>query len=73
MVTSTFRRSRAANSVVNGGIWSKFKLIQALMHVLISCNYEKDPIKNSGENVITHFPHYKSMGSFSGAKGQLTP
>ena len=26
-----------------------------LMHVLISCKYEKDPIKNSGENVINSF------------------
>ena len=42
MVTSIFRRSRAANSVVSGGIWPKFKPIQAFM-------YEKDPIKNSGE------------------------
>ena len=51
MVTSNFRRSRAANSVVSGGILPKFKLIQAFMHVLISCKYEKDPIKNSEENV----------------------
>ena len=48
-----FRRSRAANSIVSGGIWPKFKLIQAFMHVLITCKYEKDPIKNSRENVIT--------------------
>ena len=45
--------SRAANSIVSGGIWSKFKLIQAFMHVLITCKYEKDPIKNSRENVMT--------------------
>ena len=36
-----FRRSRAANSIINGGIWPKFKLIQAFMHVLITCKYEK--------------------------------
>ena len=48
-----FRRSRAANSIVSGGIWPKFKLIQAFMHVLITCKYEKDPIKNSRENVMT--------------------
>ena len=53
-VTSIFfRRSRAANSIVSGGIWPKFKLIQAFMHVLITCKYEKDPIKNSRENVMT--------------------
>ena len=38
---------------VSGGIWPKFKLIQAFMHVLITCKYEKDPIKNSRENVMT--------------------
>ena len=48
-----FRRSRAANSIVSGGIWPKFKLIQNFMHVLITCKYEKDPIKSSRENVMT--------------------
>ena len=27
-----------------GRIWPNFELIQALMHVLINCKYEKDPI-----------------------------
>ena len=39
----------------SGRIWPNFKLIQALMHVLITCKYEKDPIKISGENVMTLF------------------
>ena len=39
----------------SGRIWPNFELIQALMHVLITCKYEKDPIKNSGENVMTLF------------------
>ena len=39
----------------SGRIWPNFKLIQALMHVLIIWKYEKDPIKNSWENVITSF------------------
>ena len=43
------------------------------MYVLITCKYEKDPIKNSRENVMTSFSHYKSMGIFSIAQGQLTP
>ena len=51
-MTSIFRRSRAANSVVSGGICPKFKLIQAFMYALITCKYEKDPIKNSRENVM---------------------
>ena len=28
-------------------IWPNFELIQAFMHVLISCKYEKDQMKNS--------------------------
>ena len=36
-------------------IWLNFELIQALIHVLITCKYEKNLIKNSGENVITSF------------------
>ena len=31
--------SRAANSVVSGGTWPKFKLIKAFMHVLITVTY----------------------------------
>ena len=33
------------------------------MYVIITCKYEKDPIKNSRENVATHFPHYNPMGA----------
>ena len=55
VVTSIFGRSRVANSIVSGGIWPKFKLIQAFMHAPITCKYEKDPIKNSRENVMTWF------------------
>ena len=39
----------------SGRIWPNFELIQALIHVLITCKYEKNPIKNSGENVMTSF------------------
>ena len=38
-----------------GRIWPNFELIQALIHVLITCKYEKNLIKNSGENVMTSF------------------
>ena len=50
-----FRRLRAANSVVRGQIWPNFKLIQALMYVIITCKYEKDLIKNNREKVATPF------------------
>ena len=57
----------------SGWIWPNFKLIQALMYVIITCKYEKDPIKKSREKVETSFSHYKPMGIFSEAQGQLTP
>ena len=41
--------------MVRGRIWPNFKLIQALMHVIITCMYEKDPIKNNREKVVTPF------------------
>ena len=42
------RRARADNSGVGEGIWLKFELIQAFMHVLDTCKNEEDPIKNEG-------------------------
>ena len=44
-----FRRSRAANSSVGGPIRLKFKLVRALMHVFVTCKYEKDEMKTSRE------------------------
>ena len=40
-----FRRSRATNSEVSGGILPKFELIQALIVFLVTCKNEEDPIK----------------------------
>ena len=45
-----FRRSRAANG---GQIWPKFELVQDIMHVLITCKFEKDRINSNGEKVVT--------------------
>ena len=50
-----WRRSRAAYSVVSGPIWSKFELVRDLMHVLVTCKYKKDRIKNKREKVETMF------------------
>ena len=50
-----FRRSRAANYVVSGPIWPKFELVRDFMHVLITCKYKKDWIKNNREKVATSF------------------
>ena len=41
-----FKRSMADNSEVGGFIWPKYKLIQAFMHVLVTCKNENDSIKN---------------------------
>ena len=41
-----FRRSRADYSGVSDSIWPKFELIQAFMHVLVTCKNEDDSIKN---------------------------
>ena len=60
----TFKTSRAANSVVSGPIWLKFKFVRDFMHVLVTCKYKKDRIKTNWEKVETSFSHYKSMGAF---------
>ena len=41
-----------ANYVVGGQIWPKFKLKQDIMHVLITCKFEKDRINSNGEKVV---------------------
>ena len=98
-----FRRARADNSGVGGGIWPKFQLIQALvlislfvfkilnknsiltsikgsnsvanlpkfeliqafMHVLVTCKNEVDQIKNEGARVFTRFLPLLVYGDFS--------
>ena len=40
---------------VGGGIWPKFELIQAFMHVLDTCKNGDDQIKNEGARVFTRF------------------
>ena len=72
---SIFQTSRADNSIDNSGIWQKYKLIQAFMHVLITCKNEEDSIKNEGATVESpqHISHCKSMGIFPDAQGQLRP
>ena len=52
---SILRRSRAANSIIDDGIWPIFKLIQAFIVVLVSCKNKEDPFKNEGTRVVTTF------------------
>ena len=45
------------HSLVSCRIWPKFKLIQALMIVLVTCKTGDDPIKNEGaRGFITFLP-----------------
>ena len=54
-ISGFFRRSKAANSEVSGGILQKFKLIQAFKVALVTFKNEEDPIKNEGARVLTTF------------------
>ena len=43
------------------------------MPVLVISNFDDDSIKNEQASTETPFSHYKSMGNFLDAQGQLTP
>ena len=68
-----FRHSRASNSKVRSLIWPEIKLILAFMPVLVTSNFDDDSIKNEQASMETPFSHFKSMGKFLDAQGQLTP
>ena len=51
---------------------TKFKLIQALIVVLIVCKNEEDLFKIESTRVVTTLSHYKSMGIFPNTQGQVT-
>ena len=63
-----FRCLRSANSVVSGGIWDKFELIQVVMVVLLTNKNEE------GRRYSTqHFSHHIIIWDFfPDAQGQLT-
>ena len=66
ILTSIKGRSSVANL-------QKFFLNQAFMHDLVTCKNKKDPIKNEGAIACSQdFSHYKSIGIFPDAQGQLT-
>ena len=50
----------------------EIKLIRAFMPVLVTSNFDDDSIKNERASMETPFSHYKSMGNFLDAQGQLT-
>ena len=50
-----FSDAQGQLSFVRGRIRPNFELMQALIYVIVICKYQKDPIKNSRENVMTPF------------------
>ena len=56
-----------------GLIQPQIELIRAFMPVLDTSNFDDDSIKNKWTSMETAFSHYKSMGIFLDAQGQLTP
>ena len=58
---------------MSGVIRSKIELHRAFMPVLVTSNFDDDLIKNERASMETPFSHYKSMGNFLDAQGQLTP
>ena len=53
-------------------IRTKIKLDQPFMPALVTSNFDDDSIKNEQASMETPFSHYKSMGNFLDAQGQLT-
>ena len=51
-----FRRSRAANSIVSGPIWSKFELVRDFMHALVTCKYKRIELKATEKRWRHIFP-----------------
>ena len=51
----------------------KIELDWAFMPVPVTSNFDDDLIKNERAIMETPFSHYKSMGNFLDAQGQLTP
>ena len=57
---------------MSGLIRPKIELDQAFMPVLITSNFDDDSIENERASMEIPFSHYKSMGNFLDAQGQLT-
>ena len=57
---------------MSGLIRPKIELNRAFMPVLVISNFDDDLIKNERASIETAFSHYKSMGNFLDAQGQLT-
>ena len=68
-----FRHSSASNSKMCGIIRPKIELDRVFMPVLVTSNFNDDSIKTERASIEKPFSHYKSLGNFLDAQGQLTP
>ena len=57
---------------VSDGILPKFKHIQAFMADLVTCKNKEDALEMKVLEWSQRVSHYKSMGIFANAQGQLT-
>ena len=71
VIIQVFRHPVADNFVVSGGIWPNFELIQALSTSLLPTRLTKIQLKMKSLQWPQHFSHFKSMGNFLDAQGQL--
>ena len=68
-----FSDSQGQLTPVSNGILPKSKLIQVLIVVFIIARMRKIHSKLKALEWSQYFSHYKSMGIFSSAQGQVTP
>ena len=73
IIQQFFRCARADNSGVGVGIWPKCELIQALCMSSLPARMRMIDSKMKELECSQDFSHYKSMGIFPDAQGQLTP
>ena len=58
---------------MSGLIRPKIELYRAFPPVLVISNFDDDSMKNEQASMETAISHYKAMGNFLVAQGQLTP
>ena len=58
---------------MSGLIRPKIELDRAFMPVLVTSKFDDDSVKTEQASMETPLSHYKSMGIFLDAQGQLTP
>ena len=68
-----FRRPRADNSGVGGGIWPKLESSKLSCMSSLPTRMKMIHTKIKELECSQDFSHYKSMGIFQDAQGQLTP